>query len=195
MLANVGHVPHHVFIERTARHAATIPIVAKRRQVFALGFNREFTHLLSRVSVAHHHSVHARTHDHVHDVHQVAFRQVRANLGIHGLANRLGIAVLHDFAEDAFGERQVHVHAGFTGIGAAQVNFDKVACLIGNSKTFKQVLQFFFVVSKARSFCHRHAHAKANLVSLHQLFVGAASNDFDTFVVETHAVVNGSIIF
>ena len=195
MLADVGYIPHHVFVERPARHAAAVTIGTERSQVFELGFNREFANLLGRVSIAHHHAVHARTNNHVHHVYQVTFRQVRANLGIHGLTDGLRITVLHDFTKNTFGQRQVHVHTGFAGIGAAQIDFDKVAGLVGDSETFEQVLQLFFVIGEARSFSHGHTYAKTDLVGLGQLFVGTTSDDFDAFVVETHAIMDSTVIF
>ena len=125
----------------------------------------------------------------------MAFRKVGADLGIHGLTDSLSIPVLHDFAEDSFGKRQIHIDSGLAGIGAAHVDFDVVAGLVGNRKTFKQVLQFIFVIGKPRSFRHGHPHAKPDLVRLGQLFIGAASDDFDALVIEAHAVVDGTVVF
>ena len=125
----------------------------------------------------------------------MAFRKVGANLGVHGLTDSLSIPVLHDFAENPFGKRKVHIDAGLAGIGAAHVDFDVVAGLVGNRKTFKQVLQLIFVIGKPRSFCYGHPHAKPDLVRLGQLFIGTASDDFDTLVIKPHAVVDGTVVF
>ena len=195
VLVDILHVPYHVLVKRTAGHSTTVAIVAERTKFVVLGRDGQFANLGRRVSVAHYHAVHARAHEHFHDGNQVTFRKVRAQFRIDCLAEPERIAEPHDFGKDAFREAHVQVYAGFARIGAADVNFDIVGSLVGDRETFDDILQFFFGIGEARSLGNRDAHAEARLVRLHQLLVDAARDDFDAFVVEAHAIVDGSLFF
>ena len=119
---------------------------------------------------------------------------VAVEFSINGLADRLLVAIIRDGGKNFIDKRHVQIEAVLPRIRAAQVNFNVICHAVSDRETFDDVLELFVFVRETRRFGNRDAHAHASPVSRSDLRIHATSHRIDAIVVETHAIMNCTVI-